>query len=594
MNKKRFFGTLLMATFLITSCGHHKDTIKPVFEGVEETKSCEVGTTLNLLEGVTAIDNVDGDLTGKIKVSINPVLTITNGSITFEEDDIGTYVVSYIVKDKAGNEETALTNLEVIPAPIEFTEDIAYLELKKAFNNTIAYTDSMYFDATLTFDINYSILDSDGVVPVLSQKQMEKIENTYNVDTFESINIISAFNETTKKGDKNVSENSSFNAYLLEEGKYYNYSGYQDDEQLMRYEKVESDLAEVIPDGDDSFNDDIIDLCYNANTGNFLGLDSLDEFKECSTIINDEVKKINTEENGNSKEDIDYLTENFELISEENGKFVCRYNNVVNVYDTIYHVESEFEVENEYIKSIISTSRYEAEEEESDVIMHSTTEIICEVSFDYKFNNELVTTVKSNQFKNVPITETPYRWTDMLYNDNGYLVYTEIEHEYNKESLINALLEAEYGNDENAEVYLDKGLTIKLEPSTDITYEELIRIVKSNGIYIKHDNTNKAILLCNETDVMKDGTNELIVKRMSDSLKIFNNQDYDVIYKDVGSDFILDFDCICYCNDYCLVDGVRYEIDSKIENLENKTYKIEYVDDYSVVDILEYFISMLF
>ena len=93
--KKFVPGALLVsALFILSACGGNPsggstsgqsggsgqagDTTKPVFSGIKQSLTCEAGKPFNLLEGVSAVDDVDGDLTSKISVSTMPELTVTN------------------------------------------------------------------------------------------------------------------------------------------------------------------------------------------------------------------------------------------------------------------------------------------------------------------------------------------------------------------------------------------------------------------------------------------------------------------------------------------------------------------------------------
>lgn len=72
------------------------DTIAPVISGVND-KAIYVGETIDYWKGVSALDDVDGDLTDKIEIDNEGVNTKKAGS----------YVVTYRVKDAAGNESVA-------------------------------------------------------------------------------------------------------------------------------------------------------------------------------------------------------------------------------------------------------------------------------------------------------------------------------------------------------------------------------------------------------------------------------------------------------------------------------------------------------
>lgn len=127
--KKFVPGALLVsALFILSACGGNPsggstsgqsgsgqagDTTKPVFSGIKQSLTCEAGKPFNLLEGVSAVDDVDGDLTSKISVSTMPELTVTNGVITPSKDDVGFFDVEYKVADAAGNEEVAYSELDI-------------------------------------------------------------------------------------------------------------------------------------------------------------------------------------------------------------------------------------------------------------------------------------------------------------------------------------------------------------------------------------------------------------------------------------------------------------------------------------------------
>lgn len=92
------------------------DSVEPIFSGVKAQMSCQAGESLNLLEGVTAVDDVDGNITNKIQVSIMPERAIVNGVVQFSKDDEGFYDVTYTVKDAAGNEANAYSEITVTEA----------------------------------------------------------------------------------------------------------------------------------------------------------------------------------------------------------------------------------------------------------------------------------------------------------------------------------------------------------------------------------------------------------------------------------------------------------------------------------------------
>lgn len=90
-----------------------KDTIKPVITLIGD-KTITIGLNEEFKDpGATAMDNIDGDLTKKIKSTNN-----------IEKTKAGTYNVKYIVTDKAGNKTTETRIIIVSEEKKEETEDV--------------------------------------------------------------------------------------------------------------------------------------------------------------------------------------------------------------------------------------------------------------------------------------------------------------------------------------------------------------------------------------------------------------------------------------------------------------------------------------
>lgn len=96
--KKIIACTLLGAMIAAAGCGQKENT-KPEIKGVKDS-SVMVGNEINLLEGVSATDKEDGDITSKIAIEVNPSLDIKNGKAT--PTTAGSYELTFSVKDKAG------------------------------------------------------------------------------------------------------------------------------------------------------------------------------------------------------------------------------------------------------------------------------------------------------------------------------------------------------------------------------------------------------------------------------------------------------------------------------------------------------------
>ena len=119
---KKFVQKLFLTTALVSlaACGGPQggntgpaDDVKPVIEGVQTKLTCVAGQDFNLLTGITATDNVDGDITSNITVSTFPDMTVTAGVISPDLDDVGTYDVTYTVSDNAGNKAEEFSILEI-------------------------------------------------------------------------------------------------------------------------------------------------------------------------------------------------------------------------------------------------------------------------------------------------------------------------------------------------------------------------------------------------------------------------------------------------------------------------------------------------
>ena len=123
---KRFILLLVAVLALVglTACGETtpKDEVAPEISGVKNL-TVVAGEEINLLAGITATDDVDGNITSKIEVTTLPQLTVTEGKVTPTLQ--GDYEVQYKVKDAAGNEGEAYAILTVQPA---LAEKVVYKE----------------------------------------------------------------------------------------------------------------------------------------------------------------------------------------------------------------------------------------------------------------------------------------------------------------------------------------------------------------------------------------------------------------------------------------------------------------------------------
>lgn len=80
------------------------DTVKPVFSGIDDL-TLNLNDNFNALEGVTAVDEVDGDLTD--------LITVEGGDLV-DTSVVKEYQVTYKVSDKSSNETVAVRLVSVI------------------------------------------------------------------------------------------------------------------------------------------------------------------------------------------------------------------------------------------------------------------------------------------------------------------------------------------------------------------------------------------------------------------------------------------------------------------------------------------------
>lgn len=115
MKKLGLISTVVLAAIGLTSCGGNdvKDETAPDILGYGDLTGV-VNQNCDLLKGVTAVDDVDGDLTDKIEVSVMPSMNVNDGVV--KPSVPGDYEITYTVTDEAGNEANAYASLVVTKA----------------------------------------------------------------------------------------------------------------------------------------------------------------------------------------------------------------------------------------------------------------------------------------------------------------------------------------------------------------------------------------------------------------------------------------------------------------------------------------------
>ncbi|PEJ58847.1 hypothetical protein CN692_07685 [Bacillus sp. AFS002410] len=122
------------------------DNIRPVISGATN-KNANMNSTFNPLTGVTAKDNIDGDLSKQIKV---------NGSVNTKKK--GLYTLTYTVSDKAGNKTVVVRKITVkdLTKPVIYGAINKTIKLNSSFNVRSGVTAKDNIDGDLTKSIKIS------------------------------------------------------------------------------------------------------------------------------------------------------------------------------------------------------------------------------------------------------------------------------------------------------------------------------------------------------------------------------------------------------------------------------------------------------
>ncbi len=143
-----FAAIPLSLAMLLSACnggGNSGDNTTPEIKGAKDV-SVEAGSQFNALEGITASDAEDGDLTSKIVIESTPALTFTNGTTT--PDKAGSYELTFKVTDSGGLTGEAYATLTVTKKTGEAT-------VYKEFDfNTAQTVDSKGWTAQIADGVN--------------------------------------------------------------------------------------------------------------------------------------------------------------------------------------------------------------------------------------------------------------------------------------------------------------------------------------------------------------------------------------------------------------------------------------------------------
>lgn len=146
-------GNLTTKTVTVTVLN---ETVAPVLSGVKNLVIEQGETDVDYLDGVTATDNIDGDLTSSIDVDDSLV----------NYDTIGIYRVTYTVTDAAGNEASERVNVTVAyetEAPVLSGVDDLEIGLGESlpdFLDGITAVDNFDGDITSDVEVKHATIDT--------------------------------------------------------------------------------------------------------------------------------------------------------------------------------------------------------------------------------------------------------------------------------------------------------------------------------------------------------------------------------------------------------------------------------------------------
>jgi carboxyl-terminal processing protease len=174
---------VLLAVFTLAACeglDTDGDIVAPIFDGIADIEYTMGEDVPDLLDGVTAIDRVDGNLTDSIEVD--------RGDLDFNEE--GVYEVTFTVTDNDGNVRTKTITVTVIEPDLDLVApdilgavDLEYTIGDDQPDYLAGVTAEDFFDGDLTdeivvddsdvnleepgtYDLTYSVSDEAGNVEI--------------------------------------------------------------------------------------------------------------------------------------------------------------------------------------------------------------------------------------------------------------------------------------------------------------------------------------------------------------------------------------------------------------------------------------------
>lgn len=193
------------------------DTKKPVFKGAKGKKNVAMGTSKNLLEGVTANAVSGKDLTSRIKVTVKKgkkTVKVKKGVVTF--DKTGTYKVTYKVKGVNKKVRTKTVKYVVVDKRVNLTLKASSVTIKAGEefnpadyiqslttykNNAISITKYVITEGNI--DIN-----TPGEYKITFIAQHKDYEYTKSTKTL-TVKVLPAEEETTTPSEEETTTGES-------------------------------------------------------------------------------------------------------------------------------------------------------------------------------------------------------------------------------------------------------------------------------------------------------------------------------------------------------------------------------------------------
>lgn len=175
--KKKILTAL--ALFTLVGCGGTSvvDNVSPIISGVKATATTKVNQEIDLLSGVKATDDIDGDITFKIEIEVLPYVEVNNGLVT--PSATGSYEVCYKVEDNAGNETKTYLELLVEPG-VGVKEEFLSIDIEEPTLGSWNLTNDENVTVQQKINVDrYQIsFNGDGNSNVSLTRNVEKDDNT--------------------------------------------------------------------------------------------------------------------------------------------------------------------------------------------------------------------------------------------------------------------------------------------------------------------------------------------------------------------------------------------------------------------------------